>query len=126
MLLWIAYILDYRRSFYEHRATKNFCQTAPVILDGFYPKANYPTLEEDIKVDVAIIEGYHRYRHFLHACKAGVKVAVIEADRILQGTTGHTTAKITSQHDLIYSKIYSQMGRNWHSNMPMQTNLPFG
>jgi len=38
-------------------------------------------------------------------------VAVIEADRILQGTTGHTTAKITSQHDLIYSKIYSQMGR---------------
>jgi len=25
--------------------------------------------------------------------KAGVKVAVIEADRILQGTTGHTTAK---------------------------------
>jgi len=26
-------------------------------LDGFYPKANYPTLEEDIKVDVAIIGG---------------------------------------------------------------------
>lgn len=76
------------------------------------PKANYPTLEEDIKVDVAIIGGgITGIATSYMLGKAGVKVAVIEADRILQGTTGHTTAKITSQHDLIYSKIYSQMGR---------------
>ncbi len=41
---------------------------------------------------------------------AGYKVAVIEADKILQGTTGHTSAKITSQHGLIYTKIKQQMG----------------
>jgi len=68
------------------------------------PKANYPTLEEDIKVDVAIIGGgITGIATSYMLGKAGVKVAVIEADRILQGTTGHTTAKITSQHDLIYS-----------------------
>jgi glycine/D-amino acid oxidase-like deaminating enzyme/nitrite reductase/ring-hydroxylating ferredoxin subunit len=37
-------------------------------------------------------------------------VAVIEAGRILQGTTGHTTAKITSQHNLIYNRIKNYMG----------------
>ena len=37
------------------------------------------------------------------------KVAIIEADHIIQGTTGHTTAKITSQHGLIYNKIKSKM-----------------
>jgi len=31
------------------------------------PKANYPTLEEDIKLMLQLSEGYHRYRHFLHA-----------------------------------------------------------
>jgi len=36
---------------------QKFLPNRPVILDGFYPKANYPTLEEDIKVDVAIIGG---------------------------------------------------------------------
>src|SRR5690606_18046958 len=37
-------------------------------------------------------------------------VAVVEADHLAQGTTGHTTAKITSQHGLIYQKIKQQMG----------------
>jgi glycine/D-amino acid oxidase-like deaminating enzyme/nitrite reductase/ring-hydroxylating ferredoxin subunit len=43
--------------------------------------------------------------------QAGLKVVLAEAGRILQGTTGHTTAKITSQHELIYSKISQQMSR---------------
>ncbi|ODM26222.1 (2Fe-2S)-binding protein [Clostridium sp. Bc-iso-3] len=76
------------------------------------PETDYPTLDEDIKVDVAIIGGgITGISSAYLLSKAGVKVAVIEADRILQGTTGHTTAKITSQHELIYSKINSQMGR---------------
>ncbi len=72
------------------------------------PQPDYPVLNEDIKADVAIIGGgitgiaaaYMLNGH-------GVKTAIIEADRILQGTTGHTTAKITSQHGLIYNKIKS-------------------
>lgn len=74
-------------------------------------KTNYPELKYDINVDVAIVGGgmVGITTGFLLK-KEGLKVAVLEADGILQGTTGHTTAKITSQHDLIYSHIKSQMG----------------
>ena len=44
--------------------------------------------------------------------KEGFNIAVIEADRICQGTTAHTTAKITSQHGLIYNKIKNQRGKD--------------
>ena len=70
----------------------------------------YPTLNEDYKVDVAIIGGGITGISCAYMLnKEGVKTAIIEADQILQGTTGHTTAKITSQHGLIYSKIKTQM-----------------
>ncbi len=38
----------------------------------------------------------------------GVDCMIIEADRILCANTAHTTAKITAQHGLIYSKIQKQ------------------
>jgi len=77
-------------------------------------KTDYPVLNEDIKVDIAIIGGGIvgiSTAYMLN--KEGFKVAIIEADRILQGTTGHTTAKITSQHGLIYNKIKSQMSEEF-------------
>lgn len=40
----------------------------------------------------------------------GFKVAVLEADRIAGGQTCNTTAKITSQHGLIYSKLIKKVG----------------
>ncbi len=43
--------------------------------------------------------------------KSGVKVALLDASEIYQGTTGHTTAKITAQHGLIYDKLISQQGK---------------
>jgi glycine/D-amino acid oxidase-like deaminating enzyme/nitrite reductase/ring-hydroxylating ferredoxin subunit len=71
---------------------------------------DYPKLEEDIKVDVLIIGGgMAGISSAYMLAKEGVKVAILEADRILQGTTGHTTAKITSQHGLIYNKIKNKM-----------------
>ncbi|MGE5453779.1 MAG: FAD-dependent oxidoreductase [Methylocystaceae bacterium] len=75
------------------------------------PETNYPALEQDIKVDVAIIGGgMVGITTAYLLTKQGVKVAIIEADRILQGTTGHTTAKLTSQHDLIYASLQNQYG----------------
>lgn len=71
----------------------------------------YPTLTENIDVDVAIVGGGMvgiTAGYLLK--KEGLKVAILEADGILQGTTGHTTAKITSQHGLIYDKIKTEMG----------------
>lgn len=41
----------------------------------------------------------------------GLKVAIIEADKLLNGTTGHTTAKITAQHDLIYDELIRYAGK---------------
>ncbi|KLU59949.1 cytochrome b6-f complex iron-sulfur subunit [Peptococcaceae bacterium CEB3] len=67
---------------------------------------DYPSLDNDIETDVAIVGG--GITGILCAywlSKGRVKTAIIEADRILQGTTGHTTAKITSQHGLIYNKM---------------------
>jgi len=74
-------------------------------------QTNYPALEDDVKVDVAVVGGGITGITCAYLLKnEGLTVAVIEANRILHGTTGHTTAKITSQHDLIYYKIKNNMG----------------
>ena len=66
---------------------------------------NYPILEDNVKVDIAIVGGGMTGITCAYLLKNAVfKVAFIEDNRILHGTTGHTTAKITSQHDLIYYK----------------------
>ena len=44
--------------------------------------------------------------------KQGKKVIVLEADRIAGGQTKNTTAKITSQHGLIYSPLIKKIGKN--------------
>jgi len=74
-------------------------------------KTDYPPLNEDINVDVAIIGGgiVGITSAFLLKRK-GLKVAILEANKIAHGTTGHTTAKITSQHNLIYDKTKRKMG----------------
>jgi len=75
------------------------------------PDTNYPALEQDVKVDVAIVGGGIAGISCAYLLvKEGVKVAIVEADRILHGTTGHTTAKITSQHSLIYARLKKEMG----------------
>ncbi|HWP96556.1 MAG TPA: FAD-dependent oxidoreductase [Syntrophomonadaceae bacterium] len=75
------------------------------------PETNYPVLDKDIEVDVAIAGGgIAGITSAYLLSKEGMKVAVLEADRILQGTTGHTTAKITSQHSLIYARLLKEMG----------------
>ena len=74
-------------------------------------ETNYPTLEKDIKVDIAIIGGgITGITTALLLKNEGFKIALIEADKIAQGTTGHTTAYVTSQHDIIYSNLISRMG----------------
>lgn len=77
------------------------------------PETNYPVLNEDVRVDAAIVGGGMVGITCAYLLKnEGLSVAIIEADHILQGTTGHTTAKITSQHSLIYDKIKRQMGQD--------------
>ncbi len=71
----------------------------------------YEPLNSDIKTDVLIVGG--GIAGILCAYmlkKSGVKCVLIEADRILGGVSGYTTAKITVQHGLIYDKIISKYG----------------
>ncbi|MCR3923029.1 MAG: FAD-dependent oxidoreductase [Firmicutes bacterium] len=75
------------------------------------PTTNYPQLADEISADVAIIGAGITGLTCAYLLKSeGITVAVVDADHVCQGTTGHTTAKITSQHGLIYSKIKQQMG----------------
>lgn len=63
------------------------------------------------KTDVLIIGGGLcgvLCAHFLE--NAGVDYMLAEADTIGSGMTGNTTAKLTSQHGLIYDKLLSSIG----------------
>lgn len=73
------------------------------------PKFN--RLEGDLSVDVAIVgAGMTGITAAYLLSKQGKKVAVIEAGSVLNGTTGHTTAKITAQHGLLYDELISHFG----------------
>jgi len=70
------------------------------------PFPDFEQLKSDTEVDVAIVGGGIVGITSAYMLKQnGLKVAVLEATRILHGTTGHTTAKITAQHDIIYHTI---------------------
>jgi glycine/D-amino acid oxidase-like deaminating enzyme/nitrite reductase/ring-hydroxylating ferredoxin subunit len=72
---------------------------------------SFPKLTEDITVDVAIVGGgISGITTAYLLSKEGLKVALIEAGNLLNGTTGHTTAKITAQHDLIYDEFIQHFG----------------
>ena len=79
--------------------------TKTVRLPSFEP------LRGNIKTDVLIIGGglagllcAHRLAH------EGVDYALVEADTLYCGITKNTTAKITSQHGLIYDTLIRKMG----------------
>ena len=71
---------------------------------------SFEPLQTDIKIDVLVIGGglaglLCAYR----LSKAGVDVALVETDTICSGITKNTTAKITSQHGLVYDIFMSAM-----------------
>ncbi len=72
---------------------------------------NFDKLKKDIHTDVLIIGGGIAgvlCAYQLH--QAGVDYVLVEADRICSGITKNTTAKITSQHGLIYHKLIQRFG----------------
>ena len=74
-------------------------------------KNSFPTLKENIKTDVLIIGGGIAgilTAYFLH--QQNIKYVLVEKDSICSGNTQNTTAKITSQHGLLYHKILQSEG----------------
>lgn len=73
----------------------------------------FNSLNKDLKTDVLIIGGGLcglLCGYFLG--KSGVDYAIVEGGKIASGTTKNTTAKITSQHGLIYDKIIKSVDEN--------------
>ena len=71
-----------------------------------------PPLDGDITVDAAVIGGGMAgilTAYFLK--EAGLDVCVLEAERVGSGQTKNTTAKITSQHGLIYGMLIEKFGQ---------------
>ncbi|MBS1878575.1 MAG: FAD-binding oxidoreductase [Actinobacteria bacterium] len=75
-------------------------------------RTSYPSLGEDTKhYDVVVVGGgitgiVAAYR----LAQSGREVALIERERIVEWTTGGTTAKLSSQHYLIYSHLIDRHG----------------
>lgn len=72
---------------------------------------SFAPLQGDVRTDVLIIGGGLTgvlCAYTLH--NAGVRCVLIEADRLGLGTSGHTTAKLTSQHGLLYHRICRTYG----------------
>ena len=72
---------------------------------------SFEPLKRNLKTDVLIIGGglaglLCAYR----LAQAGIDCTLVEADTLCSGITKNTTAKITSQHGLIYDTLIRQFG----------------
>ncbi len=75
------------------------------------PGPDFLPQAEDVAVDVAVVGG--GIVGIVAATllqEAGKTVALIDGRRLLYGATGHTTAKLTSSHSVIYSHLVKSFG----------------
>ncbi|MEU1146304.1 FAD-dependent oxidoreductase [Streptomyces sp. NPDC005863] len=75
------------------------------------PAPSRPPLSDDIEVDVVVVGGgVAGLSTAWELAREGRSVAVLEADRIAAGVTGHTTAKLTALHSLMYERLRRTRG----------------
>src|SRR5262245_44540922 len=75
------------------------------------PPTNYPTLTGAHRFDVAVIgAGIVGLTAAYRLAGTDLSVAVLEADRLGRQVTGRSSAKITSQHALIYRYLIDTLG----------------
>ena len=113
-----AYHPDYRpEGFKEIKIGPNKGQKAPAELADLLHsnsrllRENIDLTKIDYDVDVLVIGGGMAGLLCAYQLKkAGVDCMVAERKRIASGITGNTTAKVTCQHGLIYSKLAKKGG----------------
>ena len=82
-------------------------------LDTTEPRPEHPPLDGDTHVDVAVVgAGITGMTAALELARAGRSVAVIDQHVVAGGTTGHSTAKVTSQHGRAYALLRLAHGRD--------------
>ncbi|WP_181186187.1 FAD-dependent oxidoreductase [Alkalicoccus urumqiensis] len=75
-------------------------------------KTGFPPLKEDIYADTAVIGGgLAGMMSAYELSRRGRDVVVLEARTLFEGTSGKTTAKLSSQHGLHYAKMLKMHGR---------------
>jgi len=76
------------------------------------PAVSFPALDRDETFDVAVLgAGITGVIAALLLKREGLRVALVEADRVGRGVSGYSTAKVTSQHSLTYSKLEASFGK---------------
>ncbi|MBP2001884.1 glycine/D-amino acid oxidase-like deaminating enzyme/nitrite reductase/ring-hydroxylating ferredoxin subunit [Paenibacillus shirakamiensis] len=66
----------------------------------------FPALDQDIQTEVAVIgAGITGITTAYLLAREGFKVVLADMNQVLEGTTGYTTAKVTTQHGLVYDKL---------------------
>lgn len=82
----------------------------------------FQQLEGDLRTDVLIVGGGLAGLLCARELRAsGISCVLIEENRIMSGVSGRTTAKITSQHGMIYDKLLCKFGAErareyWRAN----------
>ena len=74
----------------------------------------YPKLKQNISADVVIVGGgLTGIQTAYYLSNKGLKVVVLEKDKLCSGTSGGSTGKITSQHGLIYKYLKDLNGKEF-------------
>ena len=77
------------------------------------PEPVFPRLEGEIEADVAIVGGGMVGVTLARLLKdEGLRVAVVEARTVGGEVTGKSTAKITSQHNVVYTTLKRKFGED--------------
>ena len=81
-------------------------------MDDTTSRTNYPTFSDEADhYDVGVVGGgITGVVTAYHLMKSGRTVALVERDHIVEWTTGGTTAKLSSQHYLIYDYLIKRHG----------------
>jgi len=121
----LTYFYEKVKRFYKiGNSNANFTHTTSMksLWTNNLTPPKFPALTENIKTDVLIIGGGISgvlCAYFLHTL--GVDYALVEAAEVGSGITKNTTAKITSQHGLIYDKLIKSIGVE-RAKMYLQAN----
>ena len=83
-------------------------------IDSIKNNIEYESLNENISTDICIIgAGIFGLTCAYYLTKLGFNVTVLEKYKIGEKNTGHTTAKITSQHGLFYNYLVNSYGKKY-------------
>lgn len=77
------------------------------------PQGRYPALTGETAVDVAVVGGgITGVTTALLLKRAGLRVALVEADRIASGVSGNNTAKVTALQSTLYTQLVEKQGED--------------